>query len=108
MFQAKKGSKTTRLRETGALLQAGLEVDLTGAARQRARLTEESQQQHSQGVAKHTRPLSTETGSSKRRLDENLRLKLLPRKLLHWASTVSMFIRARQMRTDVLLFLRSR
>jgi len=53
MFQAKKGSKTTRLKGTSEL-QAGLEVDPTGAAGQGTRLAEESQQQRSQGVAKRT------------------------------------------------------
>ena len=54
MFQAKKGSKTTRLRGTSELLQAGLEVDPIGVARHRARLVEESQQQYTQGIMKRT------------------------------------------------------
>ena len=67
MFQAKKVSKTTHLRGTSRLLQDEIEVDPTGAARQGARLAEESQQQCSQEVAKRTRPQSTEAGSSKKK-----------------------------------------
>ena len=54
LFQAKKGFKTARLRGTGALPQSGLEVDLTGSANKGVTLAEESQQQHSQEVAKHS------------------------------------------------------
>ena len=65
-LQANKGTKTARLRGTGALPQAGLIVDPTGAVRQGARLAEESQQQYSQGVMKRTRSLSNEAGLSKK------------------------------------------
>jgi len=54
MFQAKKGSKTTRLKGMDEFLQAELEVDPTGTAGQGARPAKESHKQHSQGVAKYT------------------------------------------------------
>ena len=44
LFQAKKGSKTARLRGMSALPQARLKVYPTGAAKKEVRLAEESQQ----------------------------------------------------------------
>ena len=66
-LQAKKGSKTSRSRGTGALPQVGLKADPTGSARQGARLAEKSQPQHSQEVAKCSRTPSAEAGSSKKK-----------------------------------------
>ena len=83
-FQAKKGFKTTHLRGTSKILQADLEVNPTGATGQEARLAEESQQQRSQGVTKHTQLPSTEAGSSKKKTQRELVTEVASRELLRW------------------------
>jgi len=76
MFQAKKGSKNAHLKGRDEFLQAELEVDPTGAAGHG--------EKPSQGVVMHTQSQSIRLAQVRRRHDENLWLKSLPRELPHW------------------------
>ena len=67
MFQAKKGSKSTRLKGMGEFLQAELAADPTGAVRHEEKPAEESHQKGLWGIMKCTRSQSTEVGSSKKK-----------------------------------------
>ena len=65
MFQAKKGSKNTRLMGMDEFLQAELEIGQTEAAGYGEKPVEAPHQRHTQGAATtHTRSQSTEAGSS--------------------------------------------
>ena len=80
MFQAKKSSKSTRLKGMGEFLQAELEADPTGAAGHGEKVAEESHQLGSRGVVKCTQSQSTEAGSSKKKTRREPVIEVLSRK----------------------------